>query len=200
MKKYILVFLFPLLTITPSRAQWGIDAFAFMVQAIATCDEGGYEYKQTLFRDRVGEFHGVKFAWAPGQKFTLGMSAYFGSNLVHPWNSNDAHRLIMSYATVYGEYHFRKEEKFYNWSALLHVGRGYSTISGSNIPSNFQNSSAFWVFEPGINFNICAFRFLRFNAGASYRVVSGARLYGQSDGSLSGPCLNVGLTISGRGF
>src|SRR5690349_1694486 len=164
MKKYILVFFFPLLTITPSRAQWGIDAIAFMVQAIATCDEGGYEYKQTLFRDRVGELHGLKFAWAPGEKFTLGTSAYLGTNLVHPWYSNDAHRLIMTYWTLYGEYHFRNEQtKFYNWSALVHLGRGYSTISGNNIPANFQSSCSYWIVEPGMNFNVSVFRFLRFN-------------------------------------
>ena len=200
MKKIVLVFLFPLLTISPSRAQWGVDAFLFIFQAAGTCDEGGYEYKQTLFRDCPAEFQGIKLGWAPGEKFTLGVSAYFGSNRVRPWKGNDLHKLIMTYGNIYGEYHFRNKDKFYNWSALLHVGRGYSTLSGNNIPINFQKSSSFWIFEPGINFNVCAFRFLRFNAGASYRIISGARLYGQSDGSLSGPCLNVGVTISGRGF
>lgn len=201
MKKYLLVFLFPLLTISPSRAQWGIDAVGFFIQAVATCDEGGYEYKQTLFRNHVGELHGLKFAWAPGDRFTLGTSFYFGNNLVTPWQSNDAHKLVMTYGTVYGEYHFiRDNYKFYNWSALLHIGRGYSAITGSNIPANFQSTTSYWVVEPGVNFNVSVFKLIRLNAGVSYRVVSGARLYGQTDGSLSGPTLNLGITISSRGY
>jgi hypothetical protein len=202
MKKFILASFLSLSFMAPVRAQWGADVFLFFVQMIGTCDEGGYEYKQTLFKDRTAELHGLKFAWAAGNRLTIGISGYFGTNRITPWFSNDLHRLVFSYGTVYGEYHFRKpeENKFYNWSVISHIGRGYSSISGNGIPPNFQNSSSFWIFESGGNFNINLGGFIRFNAGLSYRIVSGVRLYGQTDWSLSGPCINLGVTLSGRGF
>jgi hypothetical protein len=201
MKKYLLVFFFPLVFVSPLRAQLGLEMVTFIARVVATCDEGGYEYKQTLFQNRSGVLQGLKCAWAPGEKFTLGMSAYFGKNMVTPWYSNDVHKLTMSYATVYGEYHFRNQNTtFYNWSFLLHLGRGYSSVTGSGIPANFQSNSSYWVIEPGINFNISLLEIFRFNAGASYRILSGAHIYGQSDGSLSGPCLNFGLSLTGRGY
>ena len=54
-------------------------------------------------------------------------------------------------------------------------------------------SSAFFVFEPGIWIELNVFKFMRIDFGAAYRVVAGLDLPNTENSDLSGPSLNMAV-------
>jgi hypothetical protein len=72
-------------------------------------------------------------------------------------------------------------------------GISYYDDEGNDPFNDEYNGDAFFIVEPGVNFELNISRRLRFAAGASYRITSGVEFQDLKDGDITGPAINLML-------
>lgn len=150
---------------------------------------GGFGGPTMAFTNIHGEFatlFGGRGGWILNHSFVLGGAGYgmFTPNIrtgFSPHGSPPALRL--GYGGVEVAYIHRSNELVHPGARLL-LGAGgvtYESMDGGNMPSD-----GFFVAEPALGAQVNIVRWLRLDAGGSYRFVSGVTLPGVRDAQVSG--------------
>jgi hypothetical protein len=136
---------------------------------------GGPVLKLGSINDYLSMFVGYSGAWVMNRRLSIGGGGYFLISDVY-FSGN---KLNMGYGGLEVGYTV-------NPDALVHFTFG-SLIGGGGVELMGVGREAFFIFEPAAGLEINVTKFLRLDAGVTYRLVSGVtHVSGLSDAALSG--------------
>lgn len=170
---------------------------------------GGPVVKFTNFNGKFAVMVGGYGGWLINHSFMIGGGGY-GLVTSHypdhppqvsgPANlSLEGSRMEFGYGGGMLEYIFKPTSVVHSSVSLL--------IGAGEVSLRYHDAGTFWdmmdgyegqkdgvfVLEPSVNVELNVTTFFRVNAGGSYRLVSGASMYGLTNKDLSGPSINLAL-------
>ena len=166
-------------------------------------ESGGYGGLEVKFGEINGEwevFVGGRGGWIINHQFVLGGAGYgltthgeTTPGIVFPYYNID--RFEMGYGGVLLAYIVNSDKLIHLNIETLIGGGGISQYTGDNTYPYYEQleSDAFFIAEPGINFELNISKRLRFATGASYRFTSGVEYLNLEDADISGPSINLML-------
>ena len=161
------------------------------------------EIKGTILNDGYGFLMGGKLGFIFNNKLSIGLGGY-GLITEHLVNiPEDPYAKIgFGYGGLAFEYTFFGN-KVFHFSIPVLIGAGgvdlYDNSFTYDINQNYWDSynsyesSAFFVVEPGINLELNVTKFMRFDLGASYRLVQFVEMDNLTDNDLSNVAVNASL-------
>lgn len=165
-------------------------------------ESGGYGGLEVKFGEINGEwevFVGGRGGWIINHQFVLGGAGYgmategeTNPGTINPFNNE---LFEMGYGGVLLAYINNSHKLIHLTVETLIGGGGISYYNDGNhiyLDSEFDDD-AFFIVEPGVNFELNISRKLRFATGASYRITSGVEYLDLEDGDISGPAINLML-------
>jgi hypothetical protein len=191
MKKIIIAVLFVLM-VPQLRGQYLVSG---LIGVISTANEGGYEGSITWYNNSPATLHGLKAAWNLGERFKLGYTLHYGSNVVSSLTMNQRYRLYMIETGFYLEYLHKEIIKDWVLSFPVNFNVGSFYVPSTYVPVDQPNATGYFALEPRAQLNHPLFKWLLFTCSAGYRFVSAGKLYGSNNPSLAGPSLNFGLVL-----
>jgi hypothetical protein len=165
-------------------------------------ESGGYGGVEVKFGNINGEWEvlvGGKGGWIINHQYVLGGAGY---GMATPGETNPG--IIFSYLNEKFELGYGGVLLAYinNSHKLIHltietlIGGGGISYYDDDEHFRFDNDfedDAFFIFEPGVNFELNITRRFRFATGASYRITSGVEYLDLEDGDITGPAINLML-------
>lgn len=165
-------------------------------------ESGGYGGLEVKFGEINGEwevFVGGRGGWIINHQFVLGGAGYGMTtegetrpgSIVPYFNE----LFEMGYGGVLLAY-INNSHRLIHLTVETLIGGGGISYYGDegNDPFNDEfDGDAFFIVEPGVNFELNISRRLRFAAGASYRITSGVEFQDLKDGDITGPAINLML-------
>ena len=157
------------------------------------------EVKGTQIYKNLGLCIGGRGGWVINRTFSIGLAGY-GMVSTHTidgyktfYGTDTSLYLRMGYGGLFLNYIHESSKLIHlNVNALIGAGGaaytdkwGYSHNNGNNHSSRSWESSAFFVFEPGIGIEMNMLPFFRIELGASYRLVSSTDLTRTTNSDLS---------------
>jgi len=155
---------------------------------------GGPALKFTHLNGEFGLFMGGRGGWIINHSFSLGGGWYFLSNEVKANPPNEDLDLRMNYGGLILEYIFQPQKiTHFSVSVLFGVGGVslYDRSGGNGVPED--NSTSYFVAEPGFSFIVNVANNFRIDLGASYRYINGVDLVGINEENLRGISANLTL-------
>jgi hypothetical protein len=166
---------------------------------------GGPAVKFTQFNGDFGLLVGGQGGWIINHTFALGAGGYglvtdhhpMSVPAGYPWAA-DQSRTDMGYGGVILSYIGMSDQLMHPTLDVLIGGgsiHGHRNDLGWDYDDEYDhmNSDAFFVLEPTANVELNLLSFMRFNAGAGYRIVSGVSEWGFSNEDVSGFSGSLGL-------
>ncbi|MCB0761355.1 MAG: hypothetical protein KDC12_07520 [Flavobacteriales bacterium] len=168
----------------------------------------GFGAKFTELQGQPAMLNGLEFNLVIGRALNLGVVGYGLSTEVLNHDvvaAGDHYHFSMGYGGLNIEPVFFSR-KMIHFTTPIIIGAGAVTQSESSYLSwNYENyewsaddpyrSDSFLFLEPGINAEVNLFKFMRFTAGASYRLISDVQIPGVSQKQTEGLSAHVGLRL-----
>jgi len=165
-------------------------------------ESGGYGGLEVKFGNINGEWEvlvGGRGGWIINHQFVLGGAGY---GMATPGETNPGiippylnEQFEMGYGGVLLAYINNSHKLIHLAVETLIGGGGISHYYGRNddVFDTDYDGDAFFIIEPGVNFELNITRKFRFAAGASYRITSGVEYRDLEDGDITGPAINLML-------
>jgi hypothetical protein len=165
-------------------------------------ESGGYGGLEVKFGEINGEWEvlvGGRGGWIINHQFVLGGAGYglatHGDVSRGPIYPGLFDRFEMGYGGVLLAYIANSNKLIHlNIEALI-GGGGISQYNVDDVYPYYDqlDTDAFFIFEPGVNFELNISKRLRFATGASYRITGGVEYLDLENGDISGPSINLML-------
>lgn len=161
---------------------------------------GGPIWKSGVLNDQMSFWSGGYLVIGIDHKLNIGGAGYglisnVNSNYVD-YNGNGGYVFEMAYGGVLIE-PVLWDDKLVHATIPILLGGGAASVSNVRVYdlgwNGYNDATAFYVAEPGINMELNVFRHLRLGLGGSYRLVSGSSLINTTDFDLSGFNGNLSL-------
>jgi len=161
-------------------------------------ESGGFGapvWKVTQVNGETAFLTGGRGGWIINHAFVIGGGGYstlMDVNAGMPTSSNgEKLYLRMEYSGLELEY-IHRSSKVVHWTVLALFGGGRLEIREHEPDRTFAKDN-FFVVDASLNAEINVLKWMRVNAGAGYRLVSGVDAEGLSNGDLGGPEAQVTL-------
>lgn len=165
-------------------------------------ESGGYGGVEVKFGEINGEwevFVGGRGGWIINHQFVLGGAGYglathgeTNPGSIFPYLNE---KFEMGYGGVLLAY-INNSHKLIHLNVETLIGGGGITYFDDRDYYRFDgefDDDAFFIIEPGVNFELNISSRLRFAAGASYRITSGVEYLDLEDSDITGPAINLML-------
>ncbi|SFE87961.1 hypothetical protein SAMN05518672_111143 [Chitinophaga sp. CF118] len=203
--KKVLLALLVLITVQQARAQHAQTETLFSRKGQGKTKVGAYGAPATKFTSIDGNF-GVLVGGYGGvllnNKIMLGAGSWsLVNNIQMPTvNINGNKEYLSLWYTGFVAEYVHNTNKLIHWTAGTLIGGGgvsrrekYRFDDGDNHNSTHHDGSGFFVVEPFANLELNIIKNLRFDIGASYRLIRGSSTPGITDSKLSNPTIHAGL-------
>lgn len=167
-------------------------------------ESGGYGGVEVKFGEINGEwevFVGGRGGWIVNHQFVLGGAGYgmATEGETRPGSITPYFNELfeMGYGGVLLAY-INNSHKLIHLTIETLIGAGgisHYNDEGNNPFNDEFDGDAFFIIEPGVNFELNITRMVRFAAGASYRITSGVEYLDLEDGDITGPAINLMLKL-----
>jgi hypothetical protein len=162
-------------------------------------ESGGYGGLEVKFASINGEWEvlvGGRGGWIINHEFVIGAAGYgvatefeTGNRVVFPVTINNV--IDMGYGGVLLGYISRSHRLVHVTLDVLIGGGGLSQRDDVYYDYYYDDTDAFFIIEPNVNFELNVSRKIRFAFGGGYRITSGVEYFNLDDDDISGTSINL---------